>query len=201
MAQCTDCYDCVPGVIEPADGLSSNSTGGATSSSAPGGASPTLLRTINALSSCSADLQAQATEEDTAVTYGNIATGKLQEVETGAPFCRGRPHRREDPSSGSTSCATQDTSRPLLAGGGSSNDVDRLVARCMTHERPKALVQASPALLNACIVRLGEEAPAEEKRSDLIRRMLRLTDEIRRFNADLTEQAAASMEPSESSDE
>lgn len=62
----------------------------------------------------------------------------------------------------------------------------------MTQERPAALVQASAALLDACIMRLGEEAPGGEKRSDKIRRMLRLTDELRRYNADLTEQRVPS---------
>ncbi|CAE8737545.1 unnamed protein product, partial [Polarella glacialis] len=36
-------------------------------------------------------------------------------------------------------------------------DVDRLIARCLTHERPTALVQASKELLNACIEKLGEQ--------------------------------------------
>lgn len=72
--------------------------------------------------------------------------------------------------------------------GPTSVDVERLIARCMTHERPAALVQANAALLDACSMRLGEEAPDGEKRSDKIRRMLRLTDELRRYNADLTEQ-------------
>jgi len=59
----------------------------------------------------------------------------------------------------------------------------------MTQERGPALVQASAALLDACSARLGEgEVPENEKRSDKIRRMLRLTDGLRRYNADLTEQ-------------
>lgn len=70
----------------------------------------------------------------------------------------------------------------------SSADAKRLIARCMTHERPTALLQANAAVLNACIARLGEEVLPGEKRSDKIRRMLRLTDELRRYNANLTEQ-------------
>lgn len=69
-----------------------------------------------------------------------------------------------------------------------ASDVDRLVARCMTHERPAALVQASAGLLDAASALLGEEALLGEKRSDKIRRMLRLTDELRRYNAGLTKQ-------------
>jgi len=59
----------------------------------------------------------------------------------------------------------------------------------MTQERAPALVQASAALLDACALKLGEEALEGEKKSDKIRRMLRLTDEIRRYNAELTEQS------------
>lgn len=66
-------------------------------------------------------------------------------------------------------------------------EVERLVARCMTQERPKALMEATAALLDACAVKYGEQVLADEKRSDKIRRLLRLTDELRRANADLTE--------------
>eukprot|EP00401_Gymnodinium_catenatum_P077631 CAMPEP_0117583018 /NCGR_PEP_ID=MMETSP0784-20121206/66763_1 /TAXON_ID=39447 /ORGANISM="" /LENGTH=340 /DNA_ID=CAMNT_0005383621 /DNA_START=72 /DNA_END=1094 /DNA_ORIENTATION=- len=68
-----------------------------------------------------------------------------------------------------------------------ASDVDRLIARCMTHERPAALVQAPAALLDACAAKLGEQAKEGEKRNDKLRRMLRLTDELRRYNAALTE--------------
>jgi len=81
----------------------------------------------------------------------------------------------------------------------SCDDVDRLIARCMTHERPTALVQASVVLLDSCIVKLGETVPAGEKRSDRIRLMLRLTEELRRYNADLTEQGVPSKDESASS--
>eukprot|EP00929_Paragymnodinium_shiwhaense_P058875 TRINITY_DN29494_c0_g1_i1.p1 TRINITY_DN29494_c0_g1~~TRINITY_DN29494_c0_g1_i1.p1 ORF type:complete len:533 (-),score=108.51 TRINITY_DN29494_c0_g1_i1:81-1679(-) len=83
--------------------------------------------------------------------------------------------------------------------GSTSAEVDRLIARCMTQERPAALVQASAALLDAAALQLGGEqelqacAEGGEKKSEKIRRMLRLTDELRRYNADLTahpEQAA-----------
>mmetsp|Transcript_63372 Transcript_63372/g.151233 ORF Transcript_63372/g.151233 Transcript_63372/m.151233 type:complete len:424 (+) Transcript_63372:113-1384(+) len=85
------------------------------------------------------------------------------------------------------------------------DEVDRLIARCMTHERPVALVQANAAILDACAERLVSEAPGSiaggvplpddlrqsipqsgEGRSDKIRRMLRLTDELRRRHAELT---------------
>jgi len=68
---------------------------------------------------------------------------------------------------------------------GGSSEANRLIARCMTHERPAALVQANAAVLDTCLVMLGEEADASERRSDKIRKMLRLTDELRRYNADL----------------
>jgi len=86
------------------------------------------------------------------------------------------------------------------------DEVDRLIARCMTHERPVALVQANAAILDACAERLTSEEPGsiaggaplpdhlrqfaqqpDEGRSDKIRRMLRLTDELRRRNAELIE--------------
>lgn len=70
-------------------------------------------------------------------------------------------------------------------------EVERLIARCMTQERPKALVEATAALLDACAVKLGEQVMSNEKRSDKIRRLLRLTDELRRANADLTEGIAS----------
>lgn len=47
------------------------------------------------------------------------------------------------------------------------------------------MVQANASLLDACITMLGEETTAGETRSDKIRRMLRLTDKLRRYNADL----------------
>lgn len=76
--------------------------------------------------------------------------------------------------------------RPETPSGAS--DVERLIARCMTHERPTALVKATAALLDAASAHLGEEGQPGEKRSDKIRRMLRLTDELRRYNAGLTAQ-------------
>eukprot|EP00931_Biecheleriopsis_adriatica_P005552 TRINITY_DN107052_c0_g1_i1.p1 TRINITY_DN107052_c0_g1~~TRINITY_DN107052_c0_g1_i1.p1 ORF type:complete len:296 (+),score=42.26 TRINITY_DN107052_c0_g1_i1:113-1000(+) len=86
-------------------------------------------------------------------------------------------------SASSSSSSSSSTSEPKAA------DVDHLIARCMTHERPRALVQANAALLDACAKKLGVEAIGEgETRSDKIRRMLQLTDVLRRDNANLTEQ-------------
>lgn len=94
-----------------------------------------------------------------------------KEEDNASPFHS--PRKRRDISYGATL-------------GEAGDAVDHLIARCMTHERPTALVQASSVLLQACIVRLGEEASPNERKSDSIRRMLRLTDSIRRYNAELT---------------
>jgi len=106
--------------------------------------------------------------------------------------------KEECASSGRGRQKLRDSSSTSLQGSaptaGLGDAVDRLIARCMTHERPTSLVQASAVLLDACIMRLGEEVIANEKRSDRIRRMLRLTDEIRRYNADLTEYGVATQE-------
>jgi len=60
-------------------------------------------------------------------------------------------------------------------------EAERLISRCLTHERPVALIQASVAVLDASLKSLGHEFPAgESSRSDKIRRMLQLTDELRR---------------------
>mmetsp|Transcript_62075 Transcript_62075/g.134716 ORF Transcript_62075/g.134716 Transcript_62075/m.134716 type:complete len:275 (-) Transcript_62075:105-929(-) len=69
------------------------------------------------------------------------------------------------------------------ARGPTEHEVDRFIARCITHERSAALVQANAAMLDACIARLGEKGSTGEKRSEKIRRMLRLTDELRRDSA------------------
>lgn len=151
-----------------------------------------------------------------AVLQGAVAEEAKAAVaeEERAPPCRGRRKRHEG--SGpkrSTICTDQGIPHPVEHGYGdclppranapspsgsphlwerqgasSVDDVERLIARCMTHERPKALVQANVTLLDSCIMKLGEKVPTGENRSDRIRLMLRLTDELRRYNADLTEQ-------------
>eukprot|EP00927_Polykrikos_kofoidii_P026646 TRINITY_DN23690_c0_g1_i1.p1 TRINITY_DN23690_c0_g1~~TRINITY_DN23690_c0_g1_i1.p1 ORF type:complete len:448 (+),score=44.16 TRINITY_DN23690_c0_g1_i1:147-1346(+) len=97
-------------------------------------------------------------------------------------FCRGRHSGRVGSRGGGVNaeCRPAQVITP--------EEVDRLIARCMTQERPAALVQASAALLDAGAAKLNAEVPESgEKRSDKIRRMLRLTDELRRYNASLTE--------------
>lgn len=56
------------------------------------------------------------------------------------------------------------SSRSSTSSRAEIGDVDRLIARCMTQERAPALVQASAALLDACALKLGEEALEGEKK-------------------------------------
>jgi len=79
--------------------------------------------------------------------------------------------------------ATPSAQKPVT-----SVDVDRLIALCMTQERPRALVQASAALLDAAIQKLGAEPADADTRSKKIRTMLKLTDDLRRENANIAEQ-------------
>lgn len=60
---------------------------------------------------------------------------------------------------------------------------DRLIALCMTQERPKALLEASAVILDASSIKLGAKVQPGEMRSEKIRRMLCLTDELRCVNA------------------
>lgn len=155
-------------------GGSCSSAGGAVSSSSPGTATPTLRH---------------ASADNRVSGFCCEAPPPPAPEEEKPPLPRGRRGRREGGKSSRCSerstCGDQGS---LAVHKGPGDDVDRLIARCMTHERPAVLMQAGSALLDACIARLGEEVPPTEKRSDRIRRMLRLTDELRRYNADLTEQ-------------
>jgi hypothetical protein len=191
----SDCYSGNRGLVRA---VSANSSSGSARSSSN---TPTLLRTLSGLSAAEAALAASA------------LPGAIADEELSSP-CRGRRKRREG--SGGAKRSTiivhgviaypgdgvisypgdllqlgQSGSPPPWERPRSCDDVDRLIARCMTHERPTALVQASVVLLDSCIVKLGEKGPAGEKRSDRIRLMLRLTEELRRYNADLTEHASS----------
>lgn len=185
-ARCGDACDGLPGhdraaVDEKGSAILAGSSGGAVSSSAPVTidlAAPDVHSVPDAM---------VETEErpDSAVSpcHGSTAQG-IQIEEHLTPPHRGRRKRRDG----------SGMKEPIYADRGAAlqgDDIDRLIARCMTHERPAALVQASAALLEACLRKLGQEAPLGEKRSDRIRRMLQLTDELRRYNADLTEQGVS----------
>mmetsp|Transcript_84995 Transcript_84995/g.245449 ORF Transcript_84995/g.245449 Transcript_84995/m.245449 type:complete len:172 (+) Transcript_84995:51-566(+) len=73
----------------------------------------------------------------------------------------------------------------------------RLLKRCMTHERPIALTQAGAATLDACFELLGVQAEAGWTRSDKIRRLLAVTDELRAKGACQVEVAAEAVPPEE----
>jgi hypothetical protein len=169
LPQCLDRYECLsdpPIAVDCPDGV------GSTVDCSAGYASPTLLRTIRGQYSGDAVKGHEFTEERGAVCSGVGDGCEHRSDEISAP-CGER---------GIQSAAT----RLNVAAPG--DEVDRLIARCMTQERPAALVQASAALLDACFIRFGEQVPVGQKRSDRIRAMLRLTDELRRYNADLTKQ-------------
>lgn len=70
-------------------------------------------------------------------------------------------------------------------------EVSRVIALCMTSERPRVLSQASVAILRGCLFELESTVPEEtESRSVLIRRMLAATDSRREICA-----AQAAMAP------
>lgn len=156
----------------------------------------------DAVSSCTAGATTPTLRG--AITEARMASGFCCETawagpeEEKAPCPRGRRGRREGAGGKSGRCSEgsrcSDRGSPSVHKG-PGDDVDRLIARCMTHERPAVLMQAGSAMLDACIARLGEEAPSTEKRSDKIRQMLRLTDQLRRYNADLTERGVPTKSP------
>lgn len=73
--------------------------------------------------------------------------------------------------SGKSCSPDQDVSRVVA---------ERLLLRCLTHERPIALQQASIATLDACTELLGDKAKPDESRSMKIRRLLCLTNDLRK---------------------
>lgn len=79
-------------------------------------------------------------------------------------------------------------------------DVEMLIARCLTNERPKLLVQMSNAALAKCLLRLGFTPGPEDSKSVLIKKMLSETDRLRRCHADMVEAGSTglSLEDSDS---
>mmetsp|Transcript_12160 Transcript_12160/g.32191 ORF Transcript_12160/g.32191 Transcript_12160/m.32191 type:complete len:150 (+) Transcript_12160:90-539(+) len=69
--------------------------------------------------------------------------------------------------------------------------VEALLSRCCTHERPVALTQASSVVLDAFSAHLGESSKLGESRSDKMRRVLKLTDNLRQQFAEEVEAASA----------
>mmetsp|Transcript_27383 Transcript_27383/g.63913 ORF Transcript_27383/g.63913 Transcript_27383/m.63913 type:complete len:183 (-) Transcript_27383:77-625(-) len=63
----------------------------------------------------------------------------------------------------------------------SASDVEGLLQRCLTHERPQALLSASNDLLDAALLHLGHPASscADHTRSDKLRKLLQLTNAMR----------------------
>eukprot|EP00928_Gymnodinium_smaydae_P040679 TRINITY_DN27568_c0_g1_i2.p2 TRINITY_DN27568_c0_g1~~TRINITY_DN27568_c0_g1_i2.p2 ORF type:complete len:223 (+),score=46.19 TRINITY_DN27568_c0_g1_i2:81-671(+) len=84
------------------------------------------------------------------------------------------------PSTAMVDCCSDVTHETILV-----EDIDRMMMRCMTSERPAALLQASNEMLDECIRMLGEHVLTDEKRSEKIRRLLAITDELREYNARL----------------
>jgi len=186
----SDLLDDCPSILglEHSLGGSCDSPGGAVSSYSTGAATPTLR-------GASTEARLRGANAEARVSAFCCETPWPAPEEEKAPCPRGRRGRRGSAGGKSSRCSERSTCADqgsLAAHKGPGDDVDRLIARCMTHERPSALMQAGSALLDACIARLGEEVPPTEKRSDRIRRMLRLTDELRRYNADLTEKGVPS---------
>lgn len=172
--------------------------GGAEGGAEPEGEWPTRITTDSGASSPSADVAAEAWGAPSVAGVGLPWPGGAYGAMDGRPELQSfaparRPSRAQlrgrPPSALSGVQELAEDVRPAEAPSGPTPaDVERLIAQCMTQERPTALVKASAALLDACSLKLGQEGAEGEKRSDKIRRMLRLTDELRCYNATLAEQ-------------